>query len=195
VDGGLKPGIIKLATGTTAMTAYEQVVFRAGAKASLATGAPITTHTDAVLGDVQLALLQSLGVAPHRIIIGHCCGSRDHDYHMGLARGGAYVGFDRFGVEGICSDADRTESLIQMLGAGAQQHMIISHDSVWCLRGQMFSAERAARLAETHTPLRFENHISPKLRAAGIEQSRLDALLTENPARFFRGETAPKIAH
>lgn len=192
VDGGLKPGIIKLATGAPAMTPYETKVFQAGAKAALATGAPITTHTDAVLGDVQLSLLKSLGVPAHRIIVGHCCGSRDHGYHMGLVGAGAYVGFDRFGVEDICSDADRTASLLEMLGAGAGQHMIISHDSVWCLRGQMLSPERAARLAKTHTPLRFEQHIAPQLRAAGVEQSEIDRLLTDNPRRYFLGETPPR---
>jgi phosphotriesterase-related protein len=190
--GGLKPGIIKLATGTGRITPYEEVVFKAGARAALATGAPITTHTDAVLGDAQLALLQSQGVPAHRIIIGHCCGSRDHGYHMHLAGEGAYVGFDRFGVEGICPDAERTASLLQLLGAGVEQHMIISQDSVWCLRGRMLPKDRMEAMAKVHTPLRFEHHIAPQLRAAGVAQARIDALLIDNPRRYFSGEAAPQ---
>jgi len=43
---------------------------------------PITTHADAVWGDVQLKLLTSLGVPAHKII-GPSCGNRDHAYHLG----------------------------------------------------------------------------------------------------------------
>jgi phosphotriesterase-related protein len=44
-------------------------------------------------------LLLSHGVAPHRIIIGHSCGTSDHDYHSTIATRGSYLGFDRFGYE------------------------------------------------------------------------------------------------
>jgi len=40
-------------------------------------------------------------VPAHRIVIGHCCGSSDHDYHMKIAQGGSYLGFDRFGLDVI----------------------------------------------------------------------------------------------
>ena len=57
--------------------------FEAAAKASAATGAPITTHTDnGTVGDVQQRLLTDEGVSAHRIVIGHSCGTSDHDYHM-----------------------------------------------------------------------------------------------------------------
>jgi phosphotriesterase-related protein len=187
VDGGVRPGIIKLATGHGAITDYEDKVFQAGAKASLATGAPITTHTEAVLGDVQLQRLTALGVPAHRIIIGHCCGSRDHHYHMALAHGGAYVGFDRFGVEDICSDADRVASLVQLVGAGAIRHAIVSHDSVWCLRGNPLPADVVARMALTHTPLRFERAIAPQLEALGVTSAQIETMLVDNPRRYFSG--------
>ena len=96
---GIRAGIIKVATGPGEMTAYERQVFNAAAKASGAAGAPVTTHTDeGTVGDVQQQVLTQGGVPAHRIVIGHSCGTSDHDYHMGIARSGSYLGFDRFGL-------------------------------------------------------------------------------------------------
>jgi phosphotriesterase-related protein len=191
IDGipriGIRPGIIKIATGQPPMSDYERKIFAAAAKASLATGAPITTHTDAVLGDVQIQYLMSLGVAPNKVIIGHSCGNADHDYHMGLVEAGTYVGFDRFGVEMICSDEVRTASLLKLLEKGAAHHVIISHDCVWCLRGNLTGGKPFEDKA-VHHPLRFERFVAPKLRASGISQDTIEALLTENPRRYFAGE-------
>src|SRR5688572_8281261 len=43
---GVRAGIIKVATGPGRMSEYEAAVFQAAARAAVATGAPITTHTD-----------------------------------------------------------------------------------------------------------------------------------------------------
>jgi phosphotriesterase-related protein len=93
-DTGIRAGIIKVATGPHAMSDYERTIFAAAAKAAVATGAPITTHTDlGTVGDRQQQLLTTAGVPAHRIVIGHSCGTSDHAYHLGIARGGSYLGF------------------------------------------------------------------------------------------------------
>lgn len=82
-DTDIKAGIIKVATGEGQITEYEYDVLSAAAMASVATGAPITTHTDqGTMGEEQQAFLMEKGVPAHKIIIGHSCGSHDHDYHM-----------------------------------------------------------------------------------------------------------------
>ena len=184
---GIKPGIIKLATGQPPMSDYESKVFEAGAKASIATGVPITTHTDAILGDVQVKHLTSLGVAPNRIIVGHCCGTSDHVYHMGLVEAGAYVGFDRFGIEMICSDESRIGAMLKLMHKGAGRQLIVSQDSVWCMRGGAFM-EYFPLDPLKHHPLHFERTIMPALKDAGVDSELLDALLKENPRRYFAGE-------
>src|SRR5262249_53103243 len=91
---GIRAGIIKVATGVPAITPYERAILAAAAKASVATGAPITTHTDqGRLGDEQERILTEAGVPAHRIVIGHSCGTDDHAYHLAIARGGSYLGF------------------------------------------------------------------------------------------------------
>jgi phosphotriesterase-related protein len=193
---GIRPGIIKLATGHGQMSAYERTIFEAAARAAVATGAPITTHTDqGTLGDVQQKLLVDAGVASQRIVIGHSCGTSDRAYHMGIARGGSYLGFDRFGLDALHPDAERTKALLALLAAGAGDRVVISHDSVWCWRGQPFgSAEAQRRFAETHSPLHFTRKIEPELRRGGASEAQIRALTIDNPRRFFAGDKLPALA-
>jgi len=184
---GVRAGVIKLATGTGGITDYERKVFAAGARAALATGAPITTHTEGVLGDAQLALLASHGVPAHRVIIGHSCQSTDHGCLDGLVAAGAWLGFDRFGIEDICSDEQRVASLLRLWRAGAGPQLILSQDTVWCLRGAMLPSAMMVRINSTHEPLRIERSILPRLREAGLGDADFDALLIGNPRRYFAG--------
>jgi len=195
-ETGVRAGIIKLATGRGKMTDYERQIFTAAAKASVATGAPITTHTDAgTVGDLQQQLLASLGVPAHRIVIGHSCGTSDHAYHLQIARGGSYLGFDRFGIEMIRPDAERVKALTRLIRAGAGDRVVVSHDSVWCWRGMPFADPKILEAAEQiWNPLHFTRRIAPQLRAEGVTDAQLTALLEDNPRRFFAGEKLAALA-
>ena len=192
---GIKAGVIKIATALPPFTDYEKTVFRAAARASLATGAPITTHTDAVMGDEQLDYLKAQGVPAHKIIIGHSCGSADHDYHLKIVNGGAYIGFDRFGMEDIQPDATRVARLAQLVNKGYGKQIIVSHDSVWCWRGAMLSQAMLDHAKAGGLQLRFTRTITPMLKEAGVTDQQIDTLLTENPRRYFSGEAIPARAH
>jgi phosphotriesterase-related protein len=194
-ETGIRAGIIKVATGRAGMSDYERTIFEAAAKASRETGAPITTHTDdGRFGDLQQKVLSEHGVSPHRIIIGHSCGSSDHDYHMGIARGGSYLGFDRFGLEALQPDAVRVASLIALMKAGAGDRVVVSHDSVWCWLGQPFPPAVEAALAETWNPSHFSLRIVPMLKEQGIGEEQIERLLVDNPRRFFAGESLSALS-
>ena len=65
-ESGIRAGIIKVATGVGAITEYENTILLAAAKASIETGAPITTHTDqGSLGDLQQKILTDAGASHH----------------------------------------------------------------------------------------------------------------------------------
>lgn len=177
---GIKAGVIKLSTSAGAITDYERAVFEAGAIAAIATGTPITTHTDAVLGNEQVSILINAGVAAHRIIVGHCCGNPDHGYHRTITDAGAYVGFDRFGDLFVQSDEVRLVSLLKLWREGQLRHVIVSHDSLAC--GLGFPPG-----VSTHSPLHFSRVIAPQLTAAGVSGAELEMLLIENPRRYFEG--------
>lgn len=185
---GIRAGIIKVATGPGAMTDYERTIFEAAAKAAVATGAPITTHTDeGTVGDLQQQVLTAGGVPAHRIVIGHSCGTSDHAYHLGIARGGSYLGFDRFGLELIHPDAERVAALVRLLRAGAGDRVVVSHDSVWCWRGEPIPPALLAEAQAIWNPTHFSRRIAPQLRDAGVTDAEIDALLVDNPRRFFAG--------
>jgi len=189
----IRAGIIKVGTGHGAITDYERVVLAAAAKAAVATGAPITTHTDqGRLGDEQQEILTAAGVPAHRIIIGHSCGTDDHGYHMKIAGRGSYLGFDRFGLDLIQPDDLRVAALAKVVEAGAAAQVVVSHDTVWCWRGQPLPDPSAiAAVAPNWHPLHFVRNIAPRLRAAGVGQEQIDMMMVDNPRRFFAGQVPP----
>jgi phosphotriesterase-related protein len=192
-ETGVRAGLIKVATGPKRMTHYEASVFAAAAAAAAETGVPITTHTDdGLLGDVQQEVLTGAGVDPHRIIIGHSCGSTDHDYHMGIARGGSYLGFDRFGIQFVSDDA-RVKSLAAVVAAGAGDRVVISHDSVWCWKGNPFARGVREAMAATMVPTLIDSEIIPKLLDAGVTDEQVHTLTHENPRRYFEGDPLPGL--
>lgn len=185
---GIRPGIIKVGTGLGDLTTHEASVFAAAARAAAATGVPITTHTeDGTLGDRQQAVLTAAGVPAHRIVIGHSCGTTDTDYHLRIASGGSYLGFDRFGIPSVTDD-ERAAALTRVIGAGAGDRVVVSHDSVWCWKGNPWPKGLRARIAETFVPTRFDDEIIPKLRELGVADDAVHRLTHENPRRYFSGE-------
>lgn len=190
-ETGIKAGIIKVATGEGRITDYEYEVLEAAALAAVETGAPVTTHTDqGTMGEEQQQFLIDKGVPPHRIIIGHSCGSANHDYHLNILDRGSYLGFDRFGLEVLAPDEQRIESLIALLKKNREQGIVVSHDGVWCTRGQPFPAELLAAMDADvlFNPTHFHRNIIPRLLEAGISQAQIDTMLVDNPRRFFSGE-------
>jgi phosphotriesterase-related protein len=185
---GIKAGVIKVATGPHQITSYERNVIKAAARAHKATGAPITTHTDeGTMGREQLAILSEAGVDPRRVVIGHSCGSADLRYHVDLLDRGTYLGFDRFGLELLHPDRLRLAALIGLLGIGFERQIVLSHDTVWCWRGRPLPIP-AEQLAPQWDPRHVLQHIVPALREAGVERSKIDAMLVDNPRRYFEGE-------
>ena len=185
---GIKAGVIKVATGPHQVTAYERNVIIAAARAHKATGAPITTHTDeGTMGREQLDILAEEQVDPRRVVIGHSCGSADLRYHTDLLDRGAYLGFDRFGLELLHPDRLRLAALIGLLGIGFERQIVLSHDTVWCWRGRPLPIP-AEQLAPLWDPRHVLQHIVPSLRDAGVAQAKIDAMLVGNPRRYFEGE-------
>jgi phosphotriesterase-related protein len=191
---GIRPGIIKVASGFDAITDYETSVMRAAAKASTVAGVPITTHTDrGTMGPEQQAILTGAGAAPNRIVIGHSCGTSDAEYHDRLVAGGTYLGFDRFGLDLIHPDAQRVESLLRLIRRGAGKRVVVSHDTVWCWRGQPIAKPLLDEIEKVWTPSHFTRRIVPRLLDGGATKDDVENLLIHNPRRFFAGEKLPAI--
>jgi phosphotriesterase-related protein len=192
-DTGVKAGIIKAATSGPTISEYEAMLLEAAAMASVETGAPILTHTDeGRLGDEQQKILTGHGVPAHRIVIGHSCGTSDHDYHMSIVNGGSYIGFDRFGLDILHPDEERVKSLAKLVSKDKASHVLVSHDTVWCWKGNAIpNQEIATAMAAQWTPTHFFERIVPQLKDAGVDEEQIAMFVDENPRRFFTGEAIP----
>jgi phosphotriesterase-related protein len=145
------------------------------------------------MGEEQQQFLTGKGVPAHKIIIGHSCGSADHDYHLNILEGGSYLGFDRFGLDILVPDEQRVQALVALLKKQRESQIVVSHDSVWCTRGEPFPQEMMDAMDpdKLFDPTHFHRNIIPQLLAAGIQQEQIDIMLIDNPRRFFSGETLP----
>ncbi len=189
---GVKAGVIKLASSKDVITPYEEMFFKAGAKAQQETGAPIITHTqEGTMGPEQAELLVSEGADPGRVMVGHMDGNTDVSYHMATLAHGVNIAFDRFGIQvlvGAPMDREREAALIGLLGMGYEDRIMLSHDTVnfWLGRPLVMPDEVAQLVENWHITHLFDD-VVPVLKKAGISDERIDAIFTENPKRLFGG--------
>jgi phosphotriesterase-related protein len=188
-SSGIRAGLIKCATGLNEITRHEEKCLRAAGRAHKATGAPILTHTEAAtMGNEQLNILASEGVDFGRVIIGHCCGTANLEYHLSLLDRGAYLGFDRFGLEALFPDRLRIAALAGLVAIGYAKQLILSHDYVGCFLGRsMFRTPESRQGLEKWGYTHLFKEVLPKLRAIGVGEVQIQTMLVENPRRYFGG--------
>ena len=164
------------------MTPAELKVFRAVGKAHVATGIPIFTHNAYGTGEnvrpdaglTQLDVLESVGVDPAHIVIGHACCLDDPTASVliRIAERGAFVGFDRV-TGGRVDDPQKADTIMAFLEAGHADRLLISSD---------FTGRRSdARPGYGNSITVF----APLLREAGIDEDVLRAIQRDNPRRFL----------
>lgn len=187
---GVKPGVIKVATGLNSISMIEEAVLRAAARASKETGLPIITHTEAgTMGPEQAALLISEGVDPERIMIGHMCGNPSLQYQMSVLDQGVNIAFDRFGIEMFLPDKVRTAMLVGLLGTGYGNHIMLSHDFIGCSsgRGGRMPEEGLRKVANWSYSHIFRD-IIPALKQAGVIDEQIKTMMVDNPKRLLSNE-------
>jgi phosphotriesterase-related protein len=180
-DSGVKAGIIKLVSGHE-IDDDDHELLTCCARASVATGTPIITHTEGVLGPKQQEILHGAGVPLEKIIVGHSCISTNFSYHQQIAQAGSYIGFDRFGMEGGMPDEVRVESLKKLIDAGFLDKLIVSHDSVWYWVNGPAIGQGPYK---NWKPTNFFERVMPILTYSGVSESQIETMLTDNPRRFF----------
>jgi phosphotriesterase-related protein len=192
---GIKAGIIKVATGgipgmtakSDSISKAEMLTLRAAARAQKKTGAPILCHNSEVepYGRQVLDVMAEEGVDFNKVLIGHACGVGDLRYYFDILDRGAWLGFDRFGIETIASDKLRLAGLMGLLAVGYDRIML-SHDAVHCLRGRPgggFSAMLKGNPNWNYAHIC--RNIIPQMRAAGVPEEKIRILTTSNPSSYF----------
>ncbi|HYL37892.1 MAG TPA: hypothetical protein VEV17_18395 [Bryobacteraceae bacterium] len=164
------------------LTADERKVFRAVGKAHLRTNLPIFTHNAYGTGPNvppeaalrQLDVLESVGVKPQHVAIGHTCCLDDPKAEIikQVAKRGAFVGFDRV-TGGLVPDDKKVTMVLAFLEAGYANQLLLCSD---------FTGRRTpARPGYGNTLTVFV----PKLRQAGVKEETLHAITADNPRRLL----------
>ena len=192
IDGtGIKAGVIKVATRSDGVTAFEEKALRAAARASNATGVPIETHTHALRrgGEKQIEIFESEGVSPTSVSLGHSDDTDDMDYLIGLVRRGYTLGMDHIN-RGLKPDSQlpwqkRAECIKQLVDAGFVDKIFFSNDSEF---GSSLLPEEARDEREKINPdgmLFNTRKLIPYLKQIGVSDREIHAITIDNPRRFF----------
>jgi len=193
-------GEFGVANGEADMDPLEKKVFRAAGKAHLRTGLPIFTHNNYSTGpDVpadmalrQLDQLESVGVHPESVALGHICCHDDPKAEIakGIAKRGAFVAFDRVTrQQQWVSDEHRLTMILAFLDAGHIDKLLLSSDYIGRINtgvgeisvypGPLHAREGGPGYAR---PLKL---FVPLMRKAGIKDKAIRKITQDNPRRFL----------
>jgi predicted metal-dependent phosphotriesterase family hydrolase len=179
---GVRPGIIgEIGTDKPWVSALEERVHRAAARAARRTGLSITTH--AVLSPVgieQLRIFEEEGVDPARVVIGHADSYPVLEHHLAIVERGASVEFDFLGM--TFSALERhgeprvVELLCELLARGHAERILLSQDVCNDAQLQRYGGHGYTYLATTFLP---------RLRDAGVSAAEIETMTTVNPRRLL----------
>ena len=179
---GVRPGIIgEIGTDKPWVSAAEERVHRAAARAARRTGLAITTH--AVLSDVglaQLRIFEEEDADLSRVIVGHADSYPSLDHYLEIVRRGANLEFDFLGMSFTPMEQHGegrvVDLLVELLGRGHGDRILLSQDV--CHNGQLvtYGGHGYTYLQETFLP---------RLRAAGVSAAEIDRMTVRNPRRIL----------
>ena len=184
-DTGVRAAILKCATDEPGLTPGVERVLRAVAQAHRRTGVPISTHTHAGLrrGLEQQRIFAEEGVDLSRVVIGHSGDSTDVGYLEELIGAGSYLGMDRFGIDLILPFEQRVDIVARMCERGHADKMVLSHDASCYF--DALPEELLPVAAPNWHYLHIQRDVIPALKARGVTDQQLHAMLVENPRTIF----------
>ncbi len=179
---GVRPGIIgEIGTDKPWLSAQEERVHRAAARASRRTGLAITTH--AVLSAVgldQLRLFESEGADPTRVVIGHADSYPNLDHYLAIVERGASVEFDFLGMTFSALERHGEGRIVtlltELLSRGHLDRILLSQDVCHDSQLRRYEGNGYTHLTDTFLP---------RLRAAGVSDAEIGAITIANPRRLL----------
>ncbi len=180
--GNARPGIIgEIGTDKPWLSALEERVHRAAARAARRTGLAITTH--GVMSDVglaQLIVFEEDGVDPARVVIGHADSYPHLEHYLEIVRRGASVEFDFLGMaftpQERAGEPRIIELLLELLSRGHVDRVLLSQDV--CHNAQLvhYGGHGYTYLASTFLP---------RLRERGVAEADIERITVSNPRRLL----------
>jgi phosphotriesterase-related protein len=179
--GGIRPGIIgEIGTDKPWVSAREERVHRAAARAAKQTGMAITTHgVQSDVGLAQLRIFTEEGVDPSRVVIGHADSYHNLDFYLSVIGAGANLQFDflghRFNVEEAL-EPRLVETIVELLERGFADQLLLSQDV--CHNAQLKANGGFGYVY-------LQQHFLPTLRTAAVGEGEIRQMTLDNPARIL----------
>ncbi|MGH2384803.1 MAG: phosphotriesterase family protein [Candidatus Limnocylindria bacterium] len=180
-ESGIRPGIIgEIGTDKPWVSALEERVHRAAARAANQTGMAISTHgVQSAVGLAQLAIFTEEGVDPARVVIGHADSYHDLDFYLTVLGAGANLEFDflghRFGVEEAL-EPRLVETIVELLERGFGEQILLSQD---------VCHDRQLKANGGFGYVYLQQHFLPTLRTAAVGEGEIRQMTIDNPARIL----------
>jgi phosphotriesterase-related protein len=180
-ESGIRPGIIgEIGADKPWVSALEERVHRAAARASKQTGMAITTHgVQSAVGLAQLRIFVEEGVDPGRVVIGHADSFHDLDFYLAVLDAGANLQFDFLGHRFMTEEALEprlVETIVELLERGFGEQLLLSQDV--CHNSQL-KANGGFGYVYLH------QHFLPTLRTAAVGEGEIRQMTIDNPARIL----------
>ncbi len=175
-DTGVKAAWIKISAGDDGITALEEKILRAAARAAARNGAVIGSHT--IKGRVvmdQLDIIESEGYRADRFISIHSQEEKDFGLNLAVAERGAWIEYDHVGR---APDDEVATVILKALEAGKQNRMLISHDLGWY---DPALPEGGTQRPYTH----LSDVMLPLLKSRGVDEATIRQLTVTNPFEAF----------
>lgn len=188
-DTGVRAAFLKGVVEERGLTPDQQRVQAAICETHLATGVPITVHTNSAhqTGRLALEFYRERGVDLTKVVIGHAGDSNDLDYLKWIMDTGATIGCDRFGLDLFNPTADRVATIAALCEQGYADRIVLSHDAACYM--DFFSGEESQRLLKQTVPnwnyLHISEDVLPALREHGVSDEQITAMMVDNPRRYF----------
>jgi phosphotriesterase-related protein len=182
-ETGIRAGIIgEIGTDKPWLSAQEERVHRAVARAARRTGLAITTHAvQSTVGLDQLAVFEAEGADLTRVVIGHADSNPSLDYHLAIVERGATVQFDFLGMSFTPlerhGEGRIVDNLRALLARGHAERILLSQDVCHDSQLKRYGGNGYTYLADTFLP---------RLRAAGVSDAEIATITVDNPRRLLR---------
>lgn len=184
---GGKAGIIKVGVSRGGrMTDLDKRIYRAAARAALATGVPVLTHL-AIDAENAIAIFTEEGLPLDRVLFGHVDDgvNADKTRDTWIADQGGRIGFDTFGYETELPDPpfwarprkERLDHFLRFIGEGRLHQVLASADANCSPLGWPG--------VKGHTVNYIFEDLIPDLRAAGLDEAAIRTIFVDNPASFL----------
>jgi predicted metal-dependent phosphotriesterase family hydrolase len=179
---GIRAGIIgEIGTDKPWLSAQEERVHRAAARAARRTGLAITTHAvQSAVGLDQLDVFAAEGADLSRVVIGHADSHPVLDYHLAIVEQGASVEFDFLGMAFTPlerhGEGRLVELLRELIARGHVARILLSQDVCHDSQLRRYGGDGYTYLAESFLP---------RLRAAGVSDTDIATITVANPRRLL----------